>query len=145
MNVSTLISEVSRTRKLLQVAAYHSTALPSVQLSDERFKSAKPFLKQLFRAFGKQGFEILISTWGEIYAFSVVRELGIKIQVTEEALGEKLTMGNFNEGDLEYRIFNIPAAISTGCCFCDVFFFYNVYVFIFGIVPTIKRFKVWPR
>ena len=112
MNVSTLISEVSRTRKLLQVAAYHSTALPSVQLSDERFKSAKPFLKQLFRAFGKQGFEILISTWGEIYAFSVVRELGIKSQVTEEALGEKLTMGNFNEGDLEYRIFNMNETTS---------------------------------
>lgn len=112
MNVNNLISEVSRTRKLLQVAAYHPTALPSIQLSDERYNSAKPFLKQLFRAFGKQSFEILISTWGEIYAFSVVRELGIKIQVTEQALGEKLTIGDFNGGDLGYRIFHINETTS---------------------------------
>lgn len=106
MNVNNLIRQLTKTRKLLAISAFHETAEPAIQLSSSDYQQSIPFLKKLFKAFDRQGFDIVISLWGEITAYSPAKQLAIDIRLRDRVLKEILGKNtNFNN-NFSYQKFH---------------------------------------
>ena len=88
MNVTKLIAQLKKSRKLLPVTAFHFSVNAAVQLSKDDFTNVIPFLKTLFKTLDKHGFDVLITRWGEIYLYSCTRKIEIELQLTEPSLRE---------------------------------------------------------
>lgn len=106
MNVNNLIRQLTKTRKLLAISAFHETAEPAIQLSSSDYQQSILFLKKLFKAFDRQGFEIVISLWGEITAYSQAKQLAIDIRLRDRDLKEILGKNTNFSNNFSYQKFN---------------------------------------
>lgn len=106
MNVNNLIRQLTKTRKLLAISAFHETAEPAIQLSSSDYRQSIPFLKKLFKASDRQGFDIVISLWGEITAYSRAKQLAIDIRLRDKNLKEILGKNTDFSSNFSYQKFN---------------------------------------
>lgn len=106
MNVNNLIRQLTKTRKLLAISAFHETAEPAIQLSSSDYQQSIPFLKKLFKAFDRQGFEIVISLCGEITAYSPAKQLAIDIRLRDRNLTEILGKNTDFSSNFSYQKFH---------------------------------------
>ena len=113
MNVNNLIRQLTKTRKLLAISAFHETAEPAIQLSSSDYQQSIPFLKKLFKAFDRQGFEIVISLWGKITAYSPAKQLAIDIRLRDKNLKEILGKTSDLNNYFSYQKFNIRDTASV--------------------------------
>lgn len=106
MNVNNLIRQLTKTRKLLAISAFHETAEPAIQLSSSDYQQSIPFLKKLFKAFDRQGFEIVISLWGKTTAYSPAKQLAIDIRLRDRNLKEILGKNTDFSNNFSYQKFH---------------------------------------
>lgn len=110
MNINKTISCLRQRLKLFPVTVHHSCAQPTVRLPKECFNEIVPFLKCLLKSFERNGFDINISRWGEIEAFSGAHGIAVLLAIeTPNPLSSLKNIKELWSEDNDFQTILVPA------------------------------------